>query len=53
MDPISEAKAKRRAILVRLPKAVKPAKARPQQIDSERLSKAIRFLKVHPKHWGQ
>jgi hypothetical protein len=50
MDQVSEAKAKRRAALARLPKAAKPAKARPLQIDSERLSKAIRFLKVHAKH---
>jgi len=49
MDQVSEAKAKRRATLALLPKAAKPAKARPPQIDSERLTKAIRFLRVHPK----
>jgi hypothetical protein len=45
-----KAEAKRRELAASLRKA-KPAKAkaRPEQIDPERLSKAIRYLKDHPK----
>jgi hypothetical protein len=49
VDQINEVKAKRRALLGRLRKAAKAAKPRPAPIDPESLSKAIRYLKDHPK----
>ncbi|MDX6577001.1 MAG: hypothetical protein QOE96_2954, partial [Blastocatellia bacterium] len=45
LNQISETEAERRAELVAsLRKVAKPAKARPEQIDPNRLSKAIQYL---------
>jgi hypothetical protein len=49
LNQISETEAERRAELVASPRKVaKPTKARPEQIDPNRLSKAIQYLKDHP-----
>jgi hypothetical protein len=48
LNQISETEAERRAELVASPRKVaKPTKARPEQIDPNRLSKAIQYLKDH------
>jgi hypothetical protein len=50
LNQISETEAERRAELVASPRKVaKPTKARPEQIDPNRLSKAIQYLKDHPR----
>jgi hypothetical protein len=50
LNQISETQAERRAELVASPRKVaKPTKARPEQIDPNRLSKAIQYLKDHSR----
>jgi hypothetical protein len=49
MDQDHEAKAKRREGQTRTRDAATPAKPKPDQIDPERLRKAVRYLKEHPE----
>jgi hypothetical protein len=50
LNQISETEAERRAELIANPRKVaKPTKAMPEQIDPNRLSKAIQYLKDHPR----
>jgi hypothetical protein len=50
LNQISETEAERRAELMANPRKIaKPTKAMPEQIDPNRLSKAIQYLKDHPR----
>jgi hypothetical protein len=50
LNQISETEAERRAELMANPRKIaKATKAMPEQIDPNRLSKAIQYLKDHPR----
>jgi hypothetical protein len=49
MDQDHEANAKRRKEPTRTRNAANPPKSEPDQIDPERLRKAIRYFKEHPE----
>jgi hypothetical protein len=50
LNQISETEAERRAeLMANLRKVATPTKATPEQIDPNRLSKAIQYLKDHPR----